>query len=128
MNRALAALGGLLLSAFIALPALAATLEITIQPTATDELGAALPSSGPGALTSHRIEYGTCNGAAFGQALGAVVIAMPRLTASFTVPGGLYCVRAFASNQFGEGKPYPVAIIGPVPSDGGAILMLRQGS
>lgn len=111
---------------FASLNAYAATLEVTLQPTTTDETGATLPATGPGALTSHRVEYGTCNGVEFGQALGQTVLPMPRLVVTFDVPKGLYCVRAFASNQFGEGKPYPVSIIGPAPSEGGAIIVLRQ--
>lgn len=103
----------------------AATLDFTIQPTATLEPGD-IPATGAGALTAHRVQYGTCNGSDFGQVLGELIVTMPRLAGSFTVPAGLYCVRAFASNAFGEGKPYPVSVIGPVPSDGGSIIVLRQ--
>lgn len=103
-----------------------ADLAFTIQPTTKDALGANLPATGPGALLSHRVEYGTCNGAAFGTSLGNVVVTMPTLSGTFVAPIGLYCVRATPTNSFGVGAPYPVAIIGPVPSGGGTIVVLSQ--
>ena len=105
------------------------TLEFTIQPTRTDEAGATLPTSGPGSLTSHRIEYGTCNGAAFGVAIGSQVVAMPAVTGAFRdVPVGLYCLRAFAANAYGEGRAYPVSSVGPLPSGDGLIAVIRASS
>lgn len=115
---------GLLL--LVSLSSGAATLEFTIEPTKTDEAKNPLPATGPGALLSHRVEYGTCNGSAFGTSLGSVVVAMPAIKGSFpNVPIGLYCLRAFPKNAYGEGPAYPVSSIGPIPSGDGQIIVLR---
>lgn len=116
----------LLITALLAFAAQAGTLEFTLKPTTTDVLGKPLPATGPGALTSHRVEYGTCDGAIFGTPIAQTVVPMPKVSGSFpNVPAGVYCVRAFPSNEFDEGKPYPISAVGPAPSDGGSIVVLK---
>ena len=109
----------------VSMTSTAATLEFTIQPTVKDEAGNNLPASGPGSLTSHRVEYGTCSG----SSLGTVTVTMPAVQGRFlNVPIGLYCLRAFPSNVYGEGAAYPVSSIGPVPSGAGQIIVIRASS
>lgn len=126
MRRIFTLLCGLLLSAV----ASAVTIDGTLVPTTTYDTvpRTSLPASGAGALTSHRVEYGTCIGAAFGTSLGSVVVPMPAVKFRFlNAPSQVLCIRAFPSNAYGEGKPYPVMVIGPAPSDGGAIVTVTVG-
>lgn len=65
--------------------------------------GTAIPASGAGSITSSRIEYGTCSGAAFGTALGQNVAPAPALTTTITnLAPGTYCLRGFVSNTYGN--------------------------
>ncbi len=110
----------------VSLTAGAATLDYTIAPTTKAEDGTDLPATGPGALVSHRVEYGSCVGGSFGVARGEQIVNLPAVKGSFlNVAAGIYCLRAFPRSSFGEGKPYPVVAIGPLPSDGGSIVVVR---
>lgn len=92
-----------LLLLFPAAVVLAAALNVTWTNPVQNTDNSAIPASGPGSIASTRIEYGTCNGAAFGTKLGEVVIAgqaesgvLPNLAP------GTYCARAFTKNTYGE--------------------------
>ncbi len=115
------------LSALLSAPAFALTLQVTITPTTVDELGNPLPTEGLGSLVSHRVQYGTCSGDVFGSVIAVQVVAMPAVTVSFlNVPAGTYCVRAFASNVYGEGGPYPVVKVGLKPGRLGVVKVIKQ--
>lgn len=91
----------LLLLSSVAYAATPPTVTIVDPTTNTD--GSAIPSSGPGALVSRRIEYGTCSGTAFGTKQGEVVVAEPATTYVFsglTTPGD-YCFQGYALNTYG---------------------------
>lgn len=126
MLRSTVRLGGLLLLAIVSLSAAADTLSFTIAPTTTDEVGAPLPSTGPGALIEHKVELGTCAGVEFGTLLDHRVVQMPNTKGKFdNLQPGVYCLRAFARNQFGQGKPYPTSIVGLAPGNQGSIAVVR---
>lgn len=80
----------------------AATVTVTwVNPTAnTDE--SAIPASGAGSLSSARIEYGTCNGTAFGTKAGEVTRLMPATTATLNLQPGTTCVRVTVTNTYGQ--------------------------
>lgn len=66
--------------------------------------GSPIPATGPAALSSTRLEYGTCSGTAFGQAEGSVSAPYPATSA--IVPGleygRSYCFRGASVNNAGE--------------------------
>jgi hypothetical protein len=78
-----------------------ATLTWTMPTQNTD--GSAIPASGPGSLTSTRVEFGTCSGALFGTKAGEQSVAAPATT--MTISGfsaaQTACFRAFVSNTYG---------------------------
>lgn len=79
------------------------TVTWTNPTTNTD--GSAIPASGTGALTSTRVEYGTCSGTnVFGTKIGEQVAAMPATSTTFTnlAAGSTYCFRAFSKNSYGN--------------------------
>lgn len=79
----------------------AAKVPVSVTTPTENEDGTALTD-----LASIEIEWGTCNGAAFGVRQAAVLITYPQVGArlsSFVYPTGLtkVCVRAFAYNSAG---------------------------
>lgn len=67
--------------------------------------GSDMPTSGPGAFESVRIEWGTCqnlNGDTFGTKEGEVVVAYPATTASPDATPGIKCVRAYTKDTLGR--------------------------
>lgn len=97
--RKILVLVGLLLSTI----ANAASLNVSWSNPSSNVDGSAIPASGPGSLTGTRVEYGSCNGSAFGVASGQQIVLAPASNASFPNIGpGSYCVRAFAQNTFGS--------------------------
>lgn len=80
----------------------AATLNVDWTNPTTNTDASTIPASGAGSLTQARIEYGTCNGTAFGTSLGNVNRVMPASTGSITVNPGTYCVRVFVANTYGN--------------------------
>lgn len=83
--------------------------------------GSTIPASGPGSLTSTRLEWGTCSGTAFGTRIAEQIVAAPATSFTITNLGpGTYCFRAFSRNTFGqESAPSGVVqrvIAPPVPN------------
>lgn len=101
---------------------LADTLLFKIDPSVKDSAGNEYTKQT--AITKHRVQYGTCtDSGAFGTVIGEMTVVMPIVQGFFTAPTGLYCGRVFPSNKFGEGKHYPVAVIGPLPGEGGSVTV-----
>jgi hypothetical protein len=86
----------------IAGAAKAATVTVTWAPPTTNTDGSAIPATGAGSLTTYRIEYGTCNGAAFGVKAGEVTRAAPATSVTLNLQPGTSCVRAFVANTYGS--------------------------
>ena len=58
----------------------------------------------PADLASTTVQYGTCNGAAFGTSLGAVNVLSPLAAADTpTLAPGVYCFRAFVTGVAAKG-------------------------
>ncbi len=111
-----ALLGGLLLPVSIS----AAPLPLEwVWPTVRVD-GSPQPVSGPGALVSVRIEYGTCqdiNGDFFGVKEGEIVVAYPAVSASPEVGTGIKCARAFTKDNLGiESGPSNLGRYFPAPA------------
>jgi hypothetical protein len=76
------------------------TVSWTDPTTNTD--GTAIPATGPGSIALRRVEYGSCNGTAFGTRSGEVVVLTPgpaiiqNLSRATT-----YCYRVFVTNTYG---------------------------
>lgn len=111
----------------VSLAAFAATVNWTAPTANTD--GSAIPATGPGSIASYRIEYGTCNGTAFGTKAGEIVVNAPALTGNTppTAPG-TWCYRMYAVNTFGvESDPTNVVskvIAPPKPNPPGNFTVL----
>lgn len=95
-----------------------ATLTWTLPAQNTD--GSAIPTTGAGAITSSRVEWGSCAGSAFGTKAGEATVPAPGAT--YTVAGlapATWCFRAFASNSYGvESGPSGVVskvVVPPTP-------------
>lgn len=112
MKRAIAYLPALFILSACSLlrspPAEAGTVVITwVNPlTNTDDTPIPATQGQPEALQTWRIEYGTCNGSAFGTTLGQFtrtrVAAGPELTtATQNLPAGQKCFRVFVANTAG---------------------------
>jgi hypothetical protein len=102
---------------FVVVEAQAATATLTwTQPTtATD--GSAL--TGAAVLTSNRVEWGSCNGTAFGTKSGEKTLTPPATTTTVTVGTGTWCFRVYATNANGESGPSNVAqkvVVPPPPN------------
>src|SRR5690349_11389263 len=103
--------GGQTLSLAIALmlvvtAAKAATVTITgTMPTQNTD-NSTIPATGSGSLSNVRLEYGTCNGTAFGTKVGEVSRAPTAPGAAFSytlnLDPGTSCVRALVSNTYGK--------------------------
>jgi len=62
-----------------------------------------IPASGPGSLVSKRIEYGSCNGAAFGTKLGEVIVTSGTTgTVNNLAAATNFCYRVFVKNTYGN--------------------------
>jgi hypothetical protein len=66
-----------------------------------------IPASGAGSLQAWRVEYGTCNGTAFGTRVGDVprtrATGGPALTTiTINLDVGTSCVRVYTANTYGE--------------------------
>ena len=93
-----AAIAGLCLAGL----ARAATVTVNWTPPTTNTDGSAIAGTGAGSLTNYRIEYGTCNGTAFGVKAGEITRAAPASTATLNLQPGTSCVRVFAANTYGS--------------------------
>lgn len=74
-----------------------------VNPT-TNTNGSAIPASGAGSLTQARVEFGTCNGAAFGTKAGEVIRPFTSgalTTATLNLQPGTSCIQVKVSNTFG---------------------------
>lgn len=102
--------------------AFAQTATVTWTNPTLNTDGSAIPATGPTALASTRVEYGSCSGTAFGTKAGEVVVPQPSTTTTITslTAGSTYCFRAYAKNVGGaESGPSVVvskAIPLPVPN------------
>jgi len=92
-----------LLVMFVSMAAWAANMTYTWKNATTNTDGSAIPTTGGGSIASTRIEYGTCNGLAFGVKVGEVVTSGPVETAATpNVAPGTYCSRAYNKNTYGN--------------------------
>lgn len=90
--------------------ATAATVVVTWTPPTLNTDDTAIPATGPGSLTTYRIEYGTCNGTLFGVKAGEVTRAAPASTVTLNLQPGTTCVQVFVANTYGnESIPSNVA-------------------
>lgn len=83
-------------------PARAGDAVLTWTLATQDTDGKAIPASGPTSLASTRVEWGTCNGSAFGTAVGQQTVPTPATT--YTVTGltaGTWCFRAYSRTVAG---------------------------
>lgn len=87
--------------------------------------GSTIAASGPGALDSFRVEYGTCVGLAFGSVIASQVVLYPATAFSFgNVAPGLLCLRAFwLNNVGGESVSSTVSFAGPAPNPGSIVVV-----
>lgn len=91
---ALVLLGGQTLSS-------AATVTVTWTPPTTNTDDSTIPSSGPGALKTYRIEYGTCSApGVFASKVGEVTRAAPASSTVLNLNPGTTCVRVFVANTY----------------------------
>lgn len=116
MRKFIALVAGALLS----VGAFAAVLTVTWTNATQNTDGTAIPATGPGSIANTRVEYGTCNGTAFGTKVGEVVVAgSATTTPTPNLAPGTYCGRAIHINTYGEeSAPSNVAtktINAPVP-------------
>lgn len=95
-------------------------LVVDYQWPVRHEDGSVIPSSGPGALTSARFEWGTCAGPdldTMGTVQGAMVIPYPQVQLKTTVTPGIKCVRGFANTNLNvESGPSNLGRYFPGPS------------
>lgn len=88
-------------------PVHASTLTVTwVNPT-TNTDGSTIADTGAESLASVRVEFGTCNGAAFGTKAGEFTRTRTTgqamlTTATNNVPPGNTCVRALITNASGK--------------------------
>jgi hypothetical protein len=83
--------------------AAAATFTVSWNNATQNTDGTAIPASGPGSIVSTRIEYGTCNGTAFGTKQGEwVVTGSVESAPTPDFAPGTYCLRNFQRNTYGN--------------------------
>lgn len=85
----------------VAMVAQADTVTVSWVLPTTNTNGTAIPATGAGSLASIRVEYGTCNGAAFGTKAGEVSRPGNSTSTTLNLNPGTTCVRAFAVNSYG---------------------------
>lgn len=101
-HRIVGALALILIGICIAGIAQAATVNVTWTPPTTNTDNSVIPATGPGSLTSYRVEYGTClTGGTFGTKAGEVSRTAPATGTTLNLQPGTTCVRAFVSNTYG---------------------------
>lgn len=100
-----------LVLAFLAGPALAGSVQLNWTFPMLNTDGSAVPATGAGAITSTLVEWGTCNGTAFGTKQGGATVAAPALTYTVTNLGpGTYCLRAAVVNSYGVQSDWTAAV------------------
>jgi hypothetical protein len=104
-HRLIGAFAIILLALCITGIAQAATVTVTWVLPTTNTDGSTIPATGAGSLASVRVEYGTCNGTAFGTKAGEVSRPGNSTTATLNLQPGTTCVRAFATNTYGIESP-----------------------
>ena len=77
-----------------------------------------IPTSGSGALTATRVQWGTCSGTSFGTAAGEMLVNVPATSATITglTPGAVICIRAFARNNLGQESSASNVVQATVPT------------
>lgn len=86
---------------FITAVAIAATSNVTWVNATQNTDNTLIPATGPGSIASTTIEYGTCNGTAFGSKLGQIVVTGPLTSASMpSMQPGTWCARALHTNTY----------------------------
>jgi hypothetical protein len=107
----------------ITLSAYAGTAIVSWTPPTTNTDGSAIPATGPGSLSSIRVEWGTCSGTLFGTKIGEVSTSPSFTSVEVTgLAAGLHCFRAFAKNTYGQesaasnvaSKDVPLENVAPV--------------
>lgn len=92
----------LVVSLALAQVAKAANADLTWTYPATNTDGTAIPASGAGSIASSKIEWGSCEGTAFGVKAGEATVNAPTKAYSVTGLGvGTHCFRAAVVNSFG---------------------------
>lgn len=95
-------LAGLLLLVTFSAHAADVTWSWTNPTTNTDN--SAIPASGAGSLSSGRLEFGTCNGTAFGTKAGEVPLTQADVTAhsvkQLNILPSTVCGRVYVRNTF----------------------------
>lgn len=95
-GRYLIALVVLVVLAALATAAQAGTATVSWTNPTQNTDGSAIPSTGPGSLTSTRIEWGTCSGTAFGSRAGDMVVNQPATSGVVqNLAPGTWCFRAY---------------------------------
>lgn len=62
--------------------------------------------TGPTALASTRVEYGSCNGLLFGTKLGEVIVPVPTVTVAVpNIAAGTYCLQGWSKLVNGDESP-----------------------
>lgn len=92
--------------------ALAASVAVTWQNATQNTDNTPIPASGEGSISTTRIEWGTCNGDAFGVKQGEKTVAgTVQATQVTDLPPGRWCLRAYHVNTWGVASdPSNVAI------------------
>lgn len=91
------------LAGLLSVGALAASVTASWQNATLNEDGSSIPATGPGSIDTTRVEYGTCNGTAFGVKAGEFLV--PSVTLSQVVDSlspGVWCFRAYHKNTYGQ--------------------------
>jgi hypothetical protein len=98
----------LLIALLLPLQALAGSATATWTHPTTNTDGSALPLA---QITSTRVEWGSCAGAAFGAKAGEVVVPAPAATITINnLPAGTTCFRAFSLANGNESAASSVGV------------------
>lgn len=111
------------ITAVIMLPLVASAADVAVtwtQPTANTD-GSSIPTTGAGSIVSNRVEWGSCNGTAFGTKAGERVVTPVATSATVTgLAPGTHCFRVYATNTYGSesaaSNAASRAIAAPIPN------------
>jgi hypothetical protein len=93
---------GFVLGVALTTCAMAADLNISWTLATQNTDGSAIPATGNGSLTGTRIEWGVCDGVAWGGKTGERVVPAPGTSTVVTgVEPGTWCVRGYSVNTYG---------------------------
>lgn len=110
-----AVLAIVVLVTFCAARAAAADVRVEwTQPTHNTD-GTEIPATGNGRLTGNRVEWGSCNGTAFGAAAGSQTIAPATSHVVTGLPPAMHCFRVYAANSYGVESAASAVTVKAVP-------------